>query len=295
MRTNLWDDPRVASLCDALSCDEARVCGGLFRLWSLADTHSTDGRLQYSAAALNRKVGIDGFAEAMQAVGWLASVDGLMTLPRFDEHNGRSAKRRAQEAMRSAKHYRRQSEGEPLTQVSRSERENSVIKSKSKSKNNKSKKQNQNEDVEAAGRSPPPLSDDFSKPQRTNRIPFRKPTTPEVTAYVLEIGAIVDARQFVDFYESNGWQVGRNAMKDWKATVRNWESRRLKGKHYDNHYNATRAARGNNATVREDGNQDSITAVYGAEAVAEDCVGVSALVFDEENAGTDSASTRHLG
>ncbi|HQZ67808.1 MAG TPA: hypothetical protein PLY87_22110, partial [Planctomycetaceae bacterium] len=78
MRTNLWDDPRVASLCDALNSDEARVCGGLFRLWSLADTHSTDGRLQYSAAAVNRKVGIEGFAEAMQAVGWLVSVDGLM-------------------------------------------------------------------------------------------------------------------------------------------------------------------------------------------------------------------------
>ncbi len=69
MRTNLWDDPRVARLCDELGCDEARICGGLFRLWSLADTHSTDGRLQYSAAALNRKVGIDGFAEALQAVG----------------------------------------------------------------------------------------------------------------------------------------------------------------------------------------------------------------------------------
>jgi hypothetical protein len=130
MRTNLWDDPRVASLCDAMGCDESRVCGGLFRLWSLADTHSTDGRLQYSATALNRKVGIDGFAEALQAVGWLVSVDGLMTLPRFDEHNGGSAKRRSQEAVRKANQRRRHETKTFVTPACGQERDTSVSKSK---------------------------------------------------------------------------------------------------------------------------------------------------------------------
>lgn len=57
---------------------------------------------------------------------------------------------------------------------------------------------------------------------------FKKPTIQEVIDYVLEIQATVDAKDFVDFYESNGWKVGRNAMKDWKATVRQWNSRNKK-------------------------------------------------------------------
>jgi hypothetical protein len=36
----------------------------------------------------------------------------------------------------------------------------------------------------------------------------------------------VDADAFVDFYESKGWLVGKNKMKDWKAAVRTWERNR---------------------------------------------------------------------
>jgi len=35
----------------------------------------------------------------------------------------------------------------------------------------------------------------------------------------------VDAEAFVDFYNSNGWKVGKNPMKDWKAACRNWSRR----------------------------------------------------------------------
>ena len=33
----------------------------------------------------------------------------------------------------------------------------------------------------------------------------------------------MDAQRFIDYYTSNGWKVGRNPMKDWKAAVRTWE------------------------------------------------------------------------
>ena len=52
---------------------------------------------------------------------------------------------------------------------------------------------------------------------------FVKPGVEEVRAYCLERGNSVDAQKFVDYYESNGWRVGRNPMKDWKAAVRTWE------------------------------------------------------------------------
>lgn len=52
---------------------------------------------------------------------------------------------------------------------------------------------------------------------------FIKPTLEEVAEYCKERGNNVDPERFVDYYEGNGWKVGRNSMKDWKATVRTWE------------------------------------------------------------------------
>ena len=52
---------------------------------------------------------------------------------------------------------------------------------------------------------------------------FTKPTLQEVKAYCIERKNDVDPERFIDFYESNGWMVGKNKMKDWRAAVRNWE------------------------------------------------------------------------
>lgn len=52
---------------------------------------------------------------------------------------------------------------------------------------------------------------------------FVKPTIQEVKAYCIERKNDVDPERFIDFYESKGWMVGKNKMKDWKAAVRNWE------------------------------------------------------------------------
>lgn len=59
---------------------------------------------------------------------------------------------------------------------------------------------------------------------------FHKPTLEEVEAYCLERQNGLDAQRFVDYYEANGWRVGRNPMKDWKAAVRTWEGKEKKPK-----------------------------------------------------------------
>ena len=53
---------------------------------------------------------------------------------------------------------------------------------------------------------------------------FKPPTPLEVDGYFVEKGINdpSEAQSFCDFYESNGWKVGKNKMKDWKASVRNW-------------------------------------------------------------------------
>lgn len=55
---------------------------------------------------------------------------------------------------------------------------------------------------------------------------FVKPTLQEVKAYCIERGNDVDPERFINHYEANGWMVGRNKMKDWRAAVRNWERNR---------------------------------------------------------------------
>jgi hypothetical protein len=52
---------------------------------------------------------------------------------------------------------------------------------------------------------------------------FVPPTLDQVKEYCEERGNNVDAERFIDFYESKGWMVGKNKMKDWKACVRTWE------------------------------------------------------------------------
>ena len=52
---------------------------------------------------------------------------------------------------------------------------------------------------------------------------FIKPIIEEIRAYCIEIGANINPEQFYDYYESKGWMIGKNKMKDWKAAVRTWK------------------------------------------------------------------------
>ena len=52
---------------------------------------------------------------------------------------------------------------------------------------------------------------------------FTPPTLEEVIAYCNERNNGIDPESFIDFYESKGWMVGKNKMKDWKAAIRTWE------------------------------------------------------------------------
>lgn len=61
------------------------------------------------------------------------------------------------------------------------------------------------------------------KKKDINTIP---PKLEDVAAYCRQRHNNVDPQTFMDFYESKGWMVGKNKMKDWKACVRTWEKNR---------------------------------------------------------------------
>lgn len=64
-----------------------------------------------------------------------------------------------------------------------------------------------------------------ASPSSTRTKRFTPPTVDEVKSYCQERQNCVDPQRFVDYYSSNGWMVGKNKMKDWKAAVRTWEQK----------------------------------------------------------------------
>ena len=66
------------------------------------------------------------------------------------------------------------------------------------------------------------------KEKNIKRIPsvFTQPSVGEVEDYCRERNNGINGQEFVDFYESKGWMIGKNKMKDWKAAVRTWERNR---------------------------------------------------------------------
>ena len=69
------------------------------------------------------------------------------------------------------------------------------------------------------------------KPQPATRRrtpPMQRPTVWEVENFCRTQGlTLVDAQRFVDYYEANGWKVGRNPMRSWQAAARNWQRREM--------------------------------------------------------------------
>lgn len=198
MRTNLDGDPRVIQLAEQLGIPDLHAVGMLWKVWAWADSHSIDGNaLGVTRATLDRFAGVSGFADALRTIGWLDGRDGALTFPRFAEHNGQTAKTRAQTSKRVQQHRNTRAVAD-VTQRALPEKRREE---KSVSK---------------------PIGSETSA--RTG--PMKRPTVKEVAEFVATREVKIDPQAFVDHYTANGWMVGgRSPMKDWQAAVRTWESR----------------------------------------------------------------------
>lgn len=130
MRADLHTHPKVVRMASALKADRLRIVGGLHSAWCLFDVHSVDGLLDgYSADTLDDLIGFPGFSRAMMAVGWLEENGESLVMPRFEAHNGQSAKRRAQDADRK-RNVRKASASEADKKRNREEKRREDIKDK---------------------------------------------------------------------------------------------------------------------------------------------------------------------
>lgn len=193
MRTSLGDDPAVTHIALHLRISSDTVVGKLHRIWSWTDQHSDDGTCHLATAEwLDDYVRQPGFAAAMASAGWLVITENSLVFPGYCEHNGATAKARAQ----TAKRVKRSRNGATVTKALPEKR-----------------REEKNIDLEASASK----SCARKAPKR-----FVKPTQAEVAAYIAEKSYAVDAERWYAHYEANGWRVGKNPMKDWKAAVRVW-------------------------------------------------------------------------
>lgn len=99
------DKPEVCQIADLVDIDPDAVVGKLMRVWGWFDQQTENGNApSVSKKLLDRMVGVTGFCEHMKSVGWMSEADGLISLPHFDRHNGKTAKNRLLTAKRVANH-----------------------------------------------------------------------------------------------------------------------------------------------------------------------------------------------
>jgi hypothetical protein len=123
MRSNIDHDWRVLRMAEILGLPELHIVGCLWKVWSWADQNTVDGNaICVTDVTLERYTGVTGFAYAMREVGWLKGENGALCLPNFTEHNGQTAKKRAQTQVRVAKHRNAESVTKALPEKRREEK-----------------------------------------------------------------------------------------------------------------------------------------------------------------------------
>jgi hypothetical protein len=138
VRTNLPHDPRVIWIAESMKLSRAHVVGLLVELWAYADQHSVDGFLRrMNPDGLDAVIGMPGFMRMLQEIDW-AKVDSTgVTLNRYNEHNGQTAKGRAQNAVRVTAHRAKKAGAERSCNARRVTREEKRREDKSESEREK--------------------------------------------------------------------------------------------------------------------------------------------------------------
>lgn len=229
--TDIFDDEKILLIEQLPQGDSLIVIW--FKLLCLAGKQNNGGvfmlndRIPYTeemlATIFRRPLSTVRLALAtFENFGMIAVVDGAITIPKWEIHQNIDGleKIREQTRQRVAKHREKQkliAENVTLhvTECNATEEE-------------------KEKDIDIEHK------EKINKKEKTTASRFVRPSEEEVRAYCIERKNNVDPEQFIAFYESNGWKVGRNPMKDWKAAVRTWEKReREEHKHAETEHERT--------------------------------------------------------
>lgn len=202
--TGIFDDEKILLIESMPEADAIIVIW--FKLLTLAGKQNNDGifilndKIPYTEEMLStifrRPLQVVRLAlNVFEQFGMIEIVNETITIPNWEKHQNIDGldKIREQNKKRVARYRERQKQLQEPSNVTETQR-NAIDKNRL-DKNRKDIK------------------------HIRNQIP---PTLQMLSEYIQENGYNVDAEAFMDYYNSKGWMVGRNKMKDWQASVRNW-------------------------------------------------------------------------
>lgn len=215
--TDVFDDEKILMIESMPSADSIIVIW--FKLLTFAGKQNNNGvflmsnRIAYTdemlASIFRRDVKTVRMAlNIFRQFGMIEIVDNVITIPNWDKHQSLNA-------------YEKKKERDRLYQADRRAKQLAIAKKSSDTSSDTSSyvvvtEEDIDKDKE---------EDKDNRECKRTRTRFIPPTVEDVRAYCIERNNGIDAEHFVDYYTSNGWIVGKVKMKDWKATVRNWEKR----------------------------------------------------------------------
>lgn len=213
------DKPEVCQLADLANIDMDAVVGKLLRVWGWFDQHTESGNApSVSKRLLDRLTGVSGFCDLMKSVGWMLEDDGVISLPSFERHNGKTAKNRLLTAKRVANHKAANAKG--------NDKANAASVSDALPREDVEKiKSNTPLSPPAGGGAPDDIPDQPkpAKPKaaRGTRLPDTFLLTTDMARWAREkapgVNLSLATEKFVNYWRGNG-----KTKVDWAATWRNW-------------------------------------------------------------------------
>lgn len=217
--TDIFDDEKII-LIESLP-DSYAIITVWFKLLCLAGKQNNSGVFMLGRVAFTDKMLATIFRmkestvtmalQTFEQFGMIEIIDGVITIPNWGKHQNL-------EQMESRKEYMRGY----MTEYRAKQKALTSVDSACKTDVNSLRKPNVNQadkDIEKDKE----IEEEKEVIVEQKRKRFVPPTLEEVRSYCQERKNNVNPEKFIDHYTSNGWMVGRNKMKDWKAAVRTWE------------------------------------------------------------------------
>lgn len=210
--TDIFDDEKIALIESMPDADSLIVIW--FKILTLAGKVNTQGvlmindRIPYTedmlATIFRRKISQIRLAlNVFCDLEMIEIINGVVTIPNWSKHQ-------KLDGIENKKEY--------MKEYMKSYREKQKLLAQGKSNGKTNSKTNSKTNVNSL--------DDISNSNSGISIHiFKKPSIEEVEQYCKDRNNKVNPVSFVNFYESKGWMVGKNKMKDWKAAIRTWEQK----------------------------------------------------------------------
>lgn len=213
--TTLFHKPEVVRISSLLRCKQTETVGLLVLFWTLADGLTEDGKIPYyGRAEVDCALNKSGFCKALEAVGWIVVTDEGVEIPRFERHNGKSAKKRAETSKR-VNDFRQRSVTRVTQETLHMKRSNdNTCNKKVTPREDKNREYSLRESTpRACAREGPPL------PPVPSYAPFAK----QVHDFAEEKG--YDRNETVKFllwHRQRGWVLNGQPIVDWQAALELW-------------------------------------------------------------------------